>query len=56
MWIAGGSGFVAGAQPGNEALRLAVSGDYVALGPATATLGASTFTLETWFKRVRVPV
>ena len=51
VWIAGGSGFVAGAQPGNEALRLAVSGDYVALGPATLTLGASTFTLETWFNR-----
>ena len=50
-WDTGGSSYVTGLVPGNDALRL-TTGDYVTFGPAT--LGArapSRFTVETWFKR-----
>ncbi len=50
VWVAG-SGYVTGLVPGNDALRLASPGDYVTFGAATSTLGASRFTVETWFKR-----
>jgi hypothetical protein len=51
VWVAGGSGYVTGLVPGNDVLRLAAAGDYVTFGAATSTLGASRFTVETWFKR-----
>ena len=51
VWVAGGSGYVTGLVPGNDVLRLATAGDYVGFGPATAALGATRFTVETWFKR-----
>jgi VCBS repeat-containing protein len=54
VWTAGGSGFATTLVPGADVLRLsgvASAGDYVSFGAATATLGASTFTLETWFNR-----
>ncbi|MFY9588106.1 MAG: LamG-like jellyroll fold domain-containing protein [Actinomycetota bacterium] len=37
--------------PPPNALSFDGSNDYVDFGPATGELGASTFTLETWFKR-----
>ena len=49
-WDAGVSSFVTGLIPGNDALRLS-AGDYVTFGAASPALGASRFTVETWFKR-----
>src|SRR6185436_16641681 len=37
--------------PPTNGLSFNGSGDYVDFGPATSSLGATTFTLETWFKR-----
>ncbi len=57
VWVAGGSGYTSGLVPGNNVLRFAGTagaGDYVSFGAATSTLGASTFTVETWFKRSEV--
>ena len=51
VWATGGSGYVTGLVPGNDVLRLTSPGDYVTFGAATSTLGASRFTVETWFKR-----
>ena len=51
VWVSPGSGFVTGLVPGNDALRLTAAGDHVTFGAATSTLGASRFTVETWFKR-----
>ena len=51
-WDAGISGFATGLAPlsVNDALRL-TAGDYVSFGAASPALGASRFTVETWFKR-----
>ena len=51
VWVAGGSGFVTGLVPGSDALRFSVAGDHVTFGAASPALGASRFTVETWFKR-----
>ena len=51
LWVAGGSGFATTLVPGNDALRLASPSDYVTIGSASSLLGASRFTVETWFKR-----
>ncbi len=51
---AGGSGYATTLAPGANVLRLSgttATGDYVSFGPATSTLGASNFTVETWFNR-----
>ena len=37
--------------PGDYALQFDGTNDYVTFGPATSTLGTSTFTLEAWVKR-----
>jgi hypothetical protein len=49
-WDTGVSSYVTGLVPGNDALRL-TTGDYVSFGAASSALGASRFTVETWFKR-----
>jgi VCBS repeat-containing protein len=53
-WSAGGSNFESGLVPGADVLQLtgtATAKDFVTFGPATSTLGAATFTIETWFSR-----
>ena len=39
------------ADPAGTALQFDGTNDYVTFGPATSTLGTSTFTLEAWVKR-----